>query len=164
MINKFVSWTFTALLLFCCASGALGQNVANDPIGNWKNVKSLSVGQKVIVKTKSGEIAKGLISQVTDDSLIVIGKKQTRTLARDNVRQIHTARKSKILGVLGGTVGGVAGFAGAAALIIPIAANGSESVDYLTIPVIIAGTAGGAVVGNRIGNRERKQRLVYQTQ
>jgi len=164
MIIKFVSWTFTGLLLFCCASGALGQDIANDPIGNWENVKSLSVGQRVIVKTKNGEIAKGLISQVTDDSLIVTGKKQTRTMARDNVRQIHTVRKSKVLGVLGGIVGGIAGFVGTTAVVFPIAANGSESVDYLTIPVIIAGTAGGAVVGNRIGNRERKQRLVYQTQ
>ena len=59
MIIKFVSWTFTGLLLFCCASGALGQDIANDPIGNWENVKSLSVGQRVIVKTKNGKIAKG---------------------------------------------------------------------------------------------------------
>jgi len=162
MSLKSVSWTAAAWLLFCCASSAFGQNAADNPIGNWKNVKSLSVGQTVIVKTKSGEIAKGVISQVTDDSLTVIGKKQSGTLARDNVRQVYTTRKSGGFGLLGGVVGGIAGFAGSAALIIPIAAGGSESVDYLTIPVIIAGTTGGAVLGNRIGNRARKQ-LVYQT-
>ena len=88
---KFMSWIFTALMMFCGAAAVFGQT--SDPFRDWANVKALSAGQRVIIKTKNGAVAKGLINQVTGDSITVIGKKQNVTLARNEVARINTSRK-----------------------------------------------------------------------
>ncbi|MBC7797603.1 MAG: hypothetical protein H7Z37_12085 [Pyrinomonadaceae bacterium] len=158
---KTLNFMLAALMFLFTVSAVSAQIGGSD--GDWDNVKSLDVGQRVIIKTKNNLYAKGLLNKVTDDSIVVLDKKnKAQTFSRNDVGQIHTARKSKILGVVGGIVGGVGGAVVTTAILVSVGGGGSETADYFATGGIIAATAGGAVLGNRIGNRYRKSRLVYQ--
>lgn len=157
---KTFNFMLAALMLLVTVSAASAQISGSD--NGWDNVKSLDAGQRVIIKTKNNLYAKGLLNAVTDDSIIVLDKKnKPQTFSRNDIQQIHTARKSKALGLLGGIGGGVGGvFIGS--LIAVSTGSGSETGDAFRLAGIVGATAGGAILGNRIGNRYRKNRLVYQ--
>ena len=158
---------FAALLLsFCAATDSQAQSQISNAVADWNNVKALKVGQRVIVTTKTGETVKGFVNKPTDAAIVIVGKKQLVTVDRENVRQINLAKKSGALGVALGIAGGVGGFFGGAYLTAALILNSDLSENaaaLIGLPVIIGATAGGAVLGNKIGSRYRKSKLIYRS-
>ncbi len=157
---------FAALLLLCgAATNAKAQSQINNAAANWNNVKALTIGQRVIVKTKTGEIAKGLINQVTDEAIVLIGKKQPVTISRENVRQLYTAKKSRALGIALGIAGGVGGvFVGTGlTVLIAVSVSSIETASLIGAPLIIGLGTGGAILGYQLGSRVCKGQLIYRS-
>jgi hypothetical protein len=128
--------------------------VTND----WGAVKTVAVGEKLVVKLKSGKTIKGELSAVTEQDLTVLRKQQPITQPRDQIalvyRVIGKPAKGKYA-LIGAGIGAAVGAGIGQSQVEP------DAEIHLMMGFLI-GTGIGALVGMGWGASKRREVLIYQ--
>jgi hypothetical protein len=127
----------------------------------WEAVKSIPVGDEIILETRDGNSAKGRLRGVDNTGLTLSGKKQLESFDRPTIKKIYrkVTGGSRVKNTLIGT--GVGTGVGLVAVATLIASTGSEgTVDILFVGMMI-GAGVGAAIGAITGKGEKKV-LIYE--
>jgi hypothetical protein len=137
--------TAAIAVAFTAVGGARAQGTRASTDG-WSTVRTLSAGEKLVVRMKDGERLKGIFEHATDEMLVITRGGRQHALERQRVLRVQLDRgKSRLKGALfGAAIGAGAGFGVSGALYFP---HRDE-----IIGVIVPGaTALGAGIGAGIG-------------
>jgi hypothetical protein len=140
-----------------------GQAVLAQEVGDdWRAVRALVAGEKVVVERKDGKTFEGKLSGATDQELTLEHKKAALPLDRASIarvsRYVGKAEKGKYAAI-GAGIGAAAG-AGAGA--IKYCPDCDDSEIYIGMGLII-GAGVGALAGMAFGATKRRKALIYQT-
>jgi len=138
-------FALTAAIIFALvaqvpAAHAAGGSKASD---DWAQVRALTPGEKISVRTKGGDRIKGRFDSADETDINFTEDGRKVTLHRDNVRRVEIERgKKRWQGALvGAGVGGGLGTAGGGYLV----ARG------MNVPALVGGTLAGAAAGAALG-------------
>jgi hypothetical protein len=154
---------FSAIALACCVAFAHAAPAAAQTRGtldDWSALRTLSPGQKIVVRTKDGDRLTGRFDSATDLLINFTDGRRKVSLARDSIRRVQLDRgNSRGRGLLyGALIGGAAGFAAGAVLYFPYRDDMTEA----TVPATTAlGMAIGAGIGAATG-KGNKNETVYE--
>lgn len=131
----------------------------------WSAVKSLRVGDELVVLTRNDVTVKGKLDAVSDAGLTLSRKNKTSSLDRADVRRVYRVKgrsvgRATLIGLGVGTGAGAA-----VGGVVAATAESTESGEEL-LPVMVFG-AGGAIIGTLAGLttglfRRKKRALVYE--
>ena len=87
-----------------------GSVQAKPNLADWSNVLKLSVGSKVLVSTKKGEVFEGELRQVDNDMMTLLvrisqSSRQAIEIRREDVTQVRKPKNRLLSAVLGAGIG-----------------------------------------------------------
>jgi hypothetical protein len=144
------------------AQSGIAQGAADAKLDAWMTVKSLRVGERLLVRLKTSKSVEGRLLQITDEMLRLSRREEILVLKREEVAKIYLlpedSKEAKTYGAIGGAIGGAVGLLSYIGLGISGGRGGvvAGSLLLLGAPVV------GGLIGRRIGEK-RSRKLIYET-
>ena len=127
----------------------------------WDSLRSLSIGDDVMIELKSGKEEKGKLDAVSDDSLSMSRKNKRKDFNRSDIRKIYRLKKKNPTKAV--LIGAAVGFGAGAGTIAGIGGDDGASASP---EFIIGGGLIGAGIGSLVGLAAgigKSKTLIYET-
>lgn len=164
MTKRIVAVGVAVMMLLAQSSVALAQGATNPSVDQWALVKSVPVGEKLIVKLWSGRTVEGRVLSVSDTTLQVSRKNRITDLDRAEIQKVYRvfpdSEAPKALGAVGALVGLLAGIVSTVAIGMREGTNNGGSRVGLAV-LTPAAIVGGGLAGRAIGKRLARE-LIYE--
>lgn len=137
-------------------------SLAQSPADRWHAVQQLLPGDEIAVRMKDQKSLKGKVAGVTDTVLKLSREGRIDDLARSEIKRVYwlAARQKRTQQRWAG-VGAIAGFLGGVFTTVSLSENTDAASKAVAGIAIIGGLLGGALLGWKLGSRQRKV-LVYE--
>jgi len=156
MKTKISALLFSFAVMLSMSSLAAAQTSNQD----WSSVQALKLKTNLIVETKTGATVKGKVSGVTPTTLSLSSGGSTIALERDDVSKVYRAKKSSRLkrALIGAGIGAAVGFGIGGVYALITKGNGLAAAAGL-----LYGLPTGAVFGAATGGKNRRGKLIYES-
>jgi hypothetical protein len=147
------------ILSLCFATAGYSQDLSSNA-QSWSILRSIPVGQDLLVKTKEGKSINGRLDRITDTSLALTAEGGTFSLNSSEVAKVYVFRGKPVVSrtLIGASIGTLAGGG------IGLAAGNENDIGGRWMGAAVGGGVGlviGSVTGLALGLSKKKE-LVYE--